>query len=136
MDIAEKKLLSRRFYEEYDRNDREALARMLAPSCVVHLPGSAAPLSREAFLQISNLFAGAFSDSKTRFLDQIVEDDTAVTRWVWSITHSGEFMGIPATGRRIAIEGVTINKFAGRAIVEQWVSFDQLAVLEQLGGLP
>jgi steroid delta-isomerase-like uncharacterized protein len=133
MDVSDTKMLSRRFYEEYDRNDRQALARLLAPSCVVHLPSMSGPLDREGFLEVSGLFAAAFSDSQTRFEDQIGEGDTAATRWVWQMTHSGEFLGIPATGKRITLEGVTINKFVGGTIVEQWVLFDQASLLQQLG---
>jgi steroid delta-isomerase-like uncharacterized protein len=129
------KLLSRRFYEAYDRDDRQALADMLAPGCAIHMPGVPRPLGRETFLQVSALFADAFTDSVTTFEEQIAEGDTAVTRWVWRVTHRAPFQGIPATGKRVALAGVTIHRIAGGKIVEQWVSFDQLGLLEQIGAL-
>lgn len=129
------KTLSRRFYQAYDRNDRDGLAALLAVSCVVHLPG-APGLSRDAFLAVSALFADAFSDSVTTFVAQVAEGDTAMTRWTWDITHTGEFQGIPATGKRISLDGVTMNRVAGAVIVEQWVSFDRHSLLQQLGVIP
>ena len=133
---ADLKQLSRRFYELYDRDERPAFAELLAPGCVVHLPGVPEPLAKDDFLAVSALFATAFGDSDTRFEDQIADRDTVVTRWLWRITHRAAFQGIPATGRRVAIPGVTINRFAGGQIAEQWVSFDRIALLEQLGALP
>jgi steroid delta-isomerase-like uncharacterized protein len=132
MTVANNLSISRQFYEEYDRNDRQALARLLAPDCVVHLPG-AGPLSREAFLQVSAGFAEAFAESRTSFEDQVADEEVAVIRWIWEITHVRPFQGIPATGRRISLSGVTVNQFAGGKIVEQWVYFDQLSLLQQLG---
>jgi len=133
MDTTDTKALSRQFYEAYDRNDRQSLVRLLAADCVVHLPGAPGPLDRATFLQISALFADAFSDSRTTFEDQIAEKDTVVTRWVWQITHTGTFQGIPPTGKRVSLLGVTINRFAHGEIVEQRIFFDQLSLVQQLG---
>jgi steroid delta-isomerase-like uncharacterized protein len=136
MDSEDKKRITRRFYEEYDRDDRQALASLLAPNCQVHLPGVPEPLSREAYLAVSAQFADAFSDSKTLFEDEIAEGDTAVLRWCWEITHSRRFWDIAPSGKRVTVRGVTINRLAEGKIVEQWVSFDQLAFLQQLVALP
>ena len=132
MQAEENKAISRRFYEAYDRNDRAALSALLAEGCKVHLPGTGAPLGREAFLEVSALFASAFADSQTTFEQLVAEGDTAIVRWVWQITHRGPFHGIAPTGRRISLPGVTINRIQGGRIVEQWASFDQLTLLQQL----
>jgi steroid delta-isomerase-like uncharacterized protein len=135
MTIEDNKVLSRRFYEAYDKNDRAAFEGMMSPDCVVHLSGME-PMSRAAFMQVSEMFVASFTDSHTTFEDQIAEEDRVVTRWVWRITQTKEFQGIPATGKRVALTGMTLNRIKDGKIVEQWVNFDQLGLLQQLGALP
>ena len=51
-------------------------------------------------------------------------------------SHQGELMGIPATGKPIAITGIEIFRLADGKIVEQWVAVDSMGMLQQLGVLP
>ncbi len=51
-------------------------------------------------------------------------------------THVGEFMGVPSTGRKIALPGITILHFDGDTVIERWVSADMLCLLVQLGAVP
>jgi hypothetical protein len=62
----------------------------------------------------------------------IAEGDKVAVRWTWSGTHTGEFMGIPATGRRITLTGVSIHRFADDKFVESWASYDGLGMMQQL----
>jgi predicted ester cyclase len=66
----------------------------------------------------------------------IGEDDKVVNRWTLHVTHTGEFRGIPATGKRITITGIGIFRFSEDGkVVESWDSLDQLGMLKQLGAL-
>ena len=57
-----------------------------------------------------------------------------VTRWTLRVTHTGEFRGIQATGKRIMITGIGIFRFSDEGkVVESWDSMDQLGMLRQLG---
>jgi predicted ester cyclase len=51
-------------------------------------------------------------------------------------THRGELMGIPATGRRVEVAGITIERLVGGKIVEHWRVTDEVGLLRQLGALP
>jgi len=73
-----------------------------------------------------------FSDSRITIEDMIAEADSVAVRWTWSATHTGEFMGIPPTGRQITIAGISIHRFANGQFVESWVNYDSLGMLEQL----
>jgi len=68
--------------------------------------------------------------------DQISEGDRVCTRWTWNATHTGDFMGLPATGKRVAMTGVTIHRCGddGR-IAEAWWQYDRLGLMAQLGAL-
>jgi predicted ester cyclase len=66
----------------------------------------------------------------------IGEDDKVVNRWTLHVTHTGEFRGISATGKRITITGIGIFRFSEEGkVVESWDSLDQLGMLQQLGAL-
>jgi predicted ester cyclase len=51
-------------------------------------------------------------------------------------THQGEFMGIPPTGKRVTFTGIWFARLKGGRLQEQWVSFDALGLLRQLGAIP
>jgi predicted ester cyclase len=53
-----------------------------------------------------------------------------------AIWFSGELMGIPPTGKQVKVSGITIDRLEGGKIVEEWGSFDQLGMLQQIGVIP
>lgn len=68
--------------------------------------------------------------------DQITEGDRVCTRWTWNGTHTGDFMGIPATGRKVAMTGTTIFRCGTDGkITEGWWQYDRLGLMSQLGAL-
>jgi steroid delta-isomerase-like uncharacterized protein len=73
-----------------------------------------------------------FSNSEIAIGDIITEGDKVVVRWSWSGTHTGEFMGIPPTGRQISITGTSIHRFADGKFVESWASYDSMGMMQQL----
>ena len=79
-------------------------------------------------------YRSAFSDIEDIVEDMIGEGDRVVTRWTLRVTHTGEFRGIPATGKRITITGIGIFRFSEEGkVVESWDSLDQLGMMRQLG---
>ena len=66
----------------------------------------------------------------------IVEGDRVATRFTSRATHRGEFMGIPATGRRIEIGEVAIFRMRDGRIAEQWAYPDTATLQQQLTGAP
>ena len=51
-------------------------------------------------------------------------------------THKGEFMGMPGTGRSFSINGVSIWEVRGDKLISEWVSWDALSMMRQLGEQP
>ncbi|MER3404875.1 MAG: hypothetical protein C4289_06680, partial [Chloroflexota bacterium] len=63
--------------------------------------------------------------------------DKVATRWTAvSGPHKGEFMGIPPTGQQATVTGITISRLADGRIVEEWLNWDTLGLLQQLGAVP
>jgi steroid delta-isomerase-like uncharacterized protein len=78
----------------------------------------------------------AFPDFKLEIKQRIGEADQVSSEWTCTGTHRDAFLGIPATGRRVEMNGVTLNRFADDQIVEERVYFDRLSLLQQLGVAP
>ena len=62
--------------------------------------------------------------------------DRVVVRWTGTGTHLGELNGVPATGNRIRVDGITIHRMSGRKIAETWEVWDTLGFLQQVGVVP
>lgn len=68
--------------------------------------------------------------------EQHAEGDHVVTRFQMTGTHTGDFLGIPATGKPIDVEGVSINRLRNGRIVESWTVWDVLGLCHELGIVP
>jgi predicted ester cyclase len=77
-------------------------------------------------------YRSAFPDLRCTILAQYVDGDTVVTRWRMSGTHDGSFMGIAATGARCTAEGISLGRFQGDRLAEDWVQWDALGLMRQL----
>jgi len=78
----------------------------------------------------------AFNPLQFTIQDVIAEGDKVVVRWTNAGTHSGSFMGIPATGNEFGIAGIDIHVVRGGKLAEHWHVVDQLAQMQQLGLIP
>jgi predicted ester cyclase len=56
-----------------------------------------------------------------------------LTRFVWSGTHEGDFLGIPATHRPVNVWGMVIDRFAGEKIISTRILMDTFGMMMQLG---
>ncbi|MDN3024582.1 ester cyclase [Streptomyces sp. S.PB5] len=81
------------------------------------------------------MWRGAFDFGFT-IHEQIAQGDRVCTRWTWNGTHNGDFMGIPASGKRVTMTGTTIHRCATDGkIAEGWWQYDRLGLMAQLGAL-
>lgn len=79
---------------------------------------------------------GGFPDFKLEITRKISQGDQLVTEWTCVGTQKGEFLGIPPTGNRVELTGVTVNRIEDGRIIEERSYFDRLAMLQQLGVAP
>lgn len=103
--------------------------RLLAPGCRFHGIGGCADVQR--FVEQLHT---AFADIELDIAEQFEIDDRVVTRWCLFATHQGELWGIPATGRRVRLTGITINRLVDGRIVEEWCESDWFSLLQQISG--
>ena len=62
--------------------------------------------------------------------------DTAYRRWTAVGTNTGDFWGMPATGKQATVTGITIDRIIGGRIAESWTNWDALGLMQQLGVVP
>jgi steroid delta-isomerase-like uncharacterized protein len=133
---AANKIIARKFFEDFDRRAFDAIAALLAPGEVAHLPGAPRPLDWAAHQQFASAFVAAFPDCHHVIEDQIADADNVVTRVTFHGTHKAPLMGIPPTGKPIAMGGITWFRMENGFIAEEWTEFDRLGMMIQLGVAP
>ena len=134
MSIEQNKALARRIVEAFNKKDASTLADLFGPDFVGHTVGK--DLTFEEFQKNMIALVHAFPDYAMTIEDLIAEDDKFVARWTLTGTHKGEFMGIPASGKRIDVSAITIRRVAGGKCVEGWDIRDNLKMMQQLGAVP
>ena len=128
------KALARRSWESVDNPD--ILEEVYAPDVVWHDPDRDIQGLEEA-RQFISMFKSAFPDMSATIEDVIAEGDKVVTRETIRGTHQGKSKEFgPPTGRQIETQGITIHRIDGGMIVEEWNSWDNMSLMQQLGLVP
>lgn len=129
---------SQRLFEEVWNNQRlDLVDEMVSPDFVFHDPQSPSPVRGiEAYKQLVRYYTTAFPDLHFTIEDQVSDGTNVASRWSNTGTHQGDLMGIPATGRKIALTGITFGKIVDGKLVEGWGNWDTLGLLQQLGVAP
>ena len=125
----------RRFYEEvFDRGNTDAADEFLA-SGATERDGSAARRGSglDSFKRSLARLREAFPDIRVTIEDIFAVGDKVVVRWTDRGTHQGKFLGMAPTGRPVSAGGITIFRFEGGKIVEQWTNWDTLSLMAQIG---
>ncbi len=132
--------LSRRIFEDvWNRKNLSAIDELMSADYVHHDPSSpAVPSGVDGYKQFVNAYMSAFPDAHFTIDDaftdgQNTEVQNEVTRWTVVGTHEGELAGIPRTGRRFSVTGISIARIANGKITESWNSWDALGLMQQLG---
>lgn len=136
MSTENNKAVIRRFREAFNAGDLDGAIAVFAPDAVVHMSSAPEPLTMEEFKQLGALLVSAFTGGKSTVEDMIAEGDKVVSQLTFRGTHTGDLMGIPATGKSVMISEIIIDQFADGKIIESWRLFDQMAMMQQLGVIP
>ena len=136
MSTEENKAINRRFFEEvWSQGNLTAVDELCAPNLIYRLP-TGPTHGLEEFKQLATMYRTAFPDLDIPMEDMIVAADKVVTRWTAHGTHKGDLMGVPPTGKQVTVTGILISRFEGGKLVEGWVEFDALGMLQQIGAIP
>jgi predicted ester cyclase len=131
---AESKALVRAFFELQDREVRTP-TEMFTPDFIAHLHGSP-PMDSAAYNEYEGAFFASFSSIEHVLDNVLAEDDRVAFLMTLQATHTGDFMGISTTGRRISVPAIGIMRIADGQIAELWGAPDVASLMQQLNVAP
>lgn len=123
----------RRFMSEVvDNGNYSALRELVHPDYVYRSPDQelVGPEALEAFLRT---LRDGLPDLATSIDDLVVSQDKVALSFTMTGSHTGNLMGIPATGKRLAVRGMVLGRLEDGKIREERELLDTLGMLRQLG---
>lgn len=124
----------RRAYEEmWNQRNVDVVDELATEDMLNHAAPPDRQRGRQSLKDVVRMFESAFPDFCYEVEDVISEGDKMAVRDVFTGTHEGDFMGIPATGNHVTMEAIHIFRFENGRIAEHWVARDDLGMMRQLG---
>lgn len=143
MSLEENKAIVRRFFEEvWNNKNLDYIDEIYTPDFQLHAlwqnmgMGGAGNAETPTAKQVIGNWHKGLPDLHMSIDDQVAEGNFVVTRHMSSGTHTGTFMGIPATGNFAQASGITINRIQDGKIAETWTSWDVIAMMQGFGIIP
>jgi predicted ester cyclase/uncharacterized protein YndB with AHSA1/START domain len=125
----------RRFLDEFKNHENiNIVDETWTADCVLHLTGFPLPAGREGQKTIGRSIFAAFGDVHVEVTDTIVEGDRVVERHTATAVHKGEFMGVPATGKKVSWTENHIYRIEQGKIAETWSEASFFDLMAQING--
>ena len=126
-----------RMYDRINAHDLEGFLGHLADDLVEHEVAPGLEPNKAGVGQFFGMYMQAFPDLRFEVQDMLASGDKVVARFRASGTQDGDFMGMPASGRHVDVEGIDIIRFADDGLAhEHWGLFDAMGMMQQLGAIP
>lgn len=129
---ANQQIIQRRVEEIWNQGKLATIDELIAPNLI----SNGQPIGREGFRQFVTAVRTAFPNIHFTVEDTVVEGDKVVIRYTGRGTHQGAFAGIPATGKQVQFSGIDLFRIANGQMTEEWLMYDQLGLLQQIGAMP
>ena len=133
----ENKVLIKSFVEEtINRKNLDSINELVAENFVEHVPFPGQGPGRDGLRSAIGIFLSAFPDIHWVLDEQVGEGEKVVSRFTWTGTHRGEFLGIPPTGKLVKVWGVVMDVVKNGVLSESRIIMDTLGLLQQIGAIP
>lgn len=127
----------RQFIEEVlNQGNIEATGKFFHENMVEQVPLPGQGPGVEGLKTILRGMRAAFPDMHWKVEEQIGEGEKIMTRFEWTGTHRGPFLGILATGRPVKVWGMVVDRFEGDKIKDTRIIMDTIGMMMQLGVIP
>lgn len=121
----------------FSNGDLDAFEEVFADDYVnYNIPVPGLPGTKDGFRELVKATRSAFADLVVHVDDVIAEGDMVAFRDHVTATSSGEFFGVPPSGKPVEWTEIHWLRVVDGRIVEHWTNFDQLGIMRQLGALP
>jgi steroid delta-isomerase-like uncharacterized protein len=125
-----------RFELAFRAGDQAVIDELCHPGLVDHNPAPGVAPTLAGFKRKAAYFCSVFPDLAEDLQDITASGDTVATRWLLTGTLQQEFMGIPASGQAIKVEGMNFYRLKDGRVTDVWTQFDATTLMQQLGATP
>jgi steroid delta-isomerase-like uncharacterized protein len=125
-----------RFEHAFRAGDQATIDELCDPGLVDHNPAPEQEPTLTGFKRKVAGYVTVFPDIEEDLQDIVASGDTAATRWVMSGSQLQDFMGIPATGQTVRVEGMNFYRLKDGLVTDIWTQFDGVGLMQQLGAIP
>lgn len=136
---ANRQLFQRYFDKCANDGNLDLADEIFAPDYLHHDPANPDPrpvVGPQGVRDHLTSLMGAFPDLKFEVEETIADDDQIIVRWTARGTNTGDYFGMPATGKPIEITGMNTWRVKDGQAIEGWVNRDDMGLLQQLGVVP
>ena len=135
-DVEAQKALVRRFIDEvFLKGDFSAVDELMTDDFISHTSGPGGS-GKDGMKETIKRVSAGLSDPSMKIEDMIVEDDRVVVRLTGHAVQTGEFMGMPPSGKSYTIGEIHIFRIRDGKVAEHWHQADFLGMMRQLGMMP
>jgi steroid delta-isomerase-like uncharacterized protein len=124
-----------RFEHAFRAADQATIDELADPGLADHNPAPGHEPTLAGFKQKVAGFKAVFPDLVEDLQDIVASGDTVATRWVVAGSQQQDFMGIPASGQPIRVEGMNFYRLKDGRVTDVWTQFDAVALMQQLGAV-
>jgi predicted ester cyclase len=134
MSEANKLLLKRWFEQVWNQKSEAAIDEMFSKQGKSHgFPNADSVLvGPEAFKNVHRTFCGAFPDLRVDVQEIVAEGDRVAVRWRAFMTHRGDHLGFPASGKKETLDGSSFLIVKDNQVMEGWNQMDLGALMQRL----
>jgi predicted ester cyclase len=135
----EAKAVVRRWNDEgWSGGKYDLVYEIISPTTQVHgAGGQSVGMGPDGFKTLIQTWREAFPDGHMTIDDLMADDDIVAIRNTWHGTHTGkDFYGIPASGKRVDVTSVGLDRVRDGKVVEGWGELDMVGMMQALGALP
>jgi steroid delta-isomerase-like uncharacterized protein len=119
----------------WNRGDLDAYLSLYDDDVTLH-GYSRQPLDKVAVRGFYEAIFAGMPGSQIELVEVFGSGEKIVARFVQRGRHDGPLMGVPATGRAVELNGITVMAFRDGRVVERWAVADMLGLLVQIGAVP
>jgi predicted ester cyclase len=125
----------RKMFDLIENGSTGDVDKVFASNWVNHDPSLPPLQGLEGAKLLITLWSG-LANRKVTIEDSVADGDRVAVRFKMEGTHTGEMMGIQATGKKVNVTGMGLFRIVGGKTADNWVNFDALGLLQQLGTVP
>ena len=136
MTSEQNKAVLSRFVDFINNGDTTIIDEIVAPDFIELDPMPGQEQGPEGLKGVILMMRNAFPDIEWKVVEDVAEGDMVASRFIWTGTHLGSFMGIPPSGNKVTMAGMVFDRIVDGKMAESRILMDNMQLLTQLGAIP